>query len=178
MHLNGLALQYIGYQIKRRMLFSLKFFYFFVNLINSNKDFSVQRLVLGTHTSDAEQNYLMIAKVHLPVDDTNIDLRKYDDQKGGILSHVSLLPLLCHYYNYNHFTSLYHLPLLVEVGGFGTVSEKIEIEQRINHNGEVNRARAMPQNPTIIATKTNMSDVYIFDYTRVRGPLFNPLAIY
>ena len=54
-----------------------------------------------------------------------------------------------------------------EVGGFGAVSEKIEIEQRINHNGEVNRARAMPQNPTIIATKTATSEVFIFDYTRV-----------
>lgn len=47
------------------------------------------------------------------------------------------------------------------------MNEKIEIEQRINHHGEVNRARAMPQNPTIIATKTVTSDVYIFDYTRV-----------
>eukprot|EP00026_Physarum_polycephalum_P009356 Phypoly_transcript_09477.p1 GENE.Phypoly_transcript_09477~~Phypoly_transcript_09477.p1 ORF type:complete len:444 (+),score=86.28 Phypoly_transcript_09477:166-1332(+) len=103
--------------------------------IQSNKEFSVQRLVLGTHTSDAEQNYLMIAKVHLPLDDANIDPRKYDDQKG-------------------------------EVGGFGAVSEKIEIEQRINHSGEVNRARAMPQNPTIIATKTVTSDVFLFDYTR------------
>ncbi len=47
------------------------------------------------------------------------------------------------------------------------MSEKIEIEQRINHNGEVNRARAMPQNPTIIATKSASREVYIFDYTRV-----------
>lgn len=103
--------------------------------IQSNKEFSVQRLVLGTHTSDAEQNYLMIAKVHLPIEDANIDPRKYDDQKG-------------------------------EVGGFGAVSEKIEIEQRINISSEVNRARAMPQNPTIIAVRSASSDVYIFDYTR------------
>lgn len=50
---------------------------------HQNKEFSVQRLILGTHTSDAEQNYLMIARVHLPVEDTPIDSRKYDDQKGG-----------------------------------------------------------------------------------------------
>ncbi|VDI39872.1 Hypothetical predicted protein [Mytilus galloprovincialis] len=37
-------------------------------------------------------------------------------------------------------------------GGFGSVSGKIEI--KINHKGEVNRARYMPQNPCIIATKT------------------------
>jgi histone-binding protein RBBP4 len=50
----------------------------------------VQRLVLGTHTSDAEQNYLMIAKVHLPLDDANIDPRKYDDQKGGVPNFSSI----------------------------------------------------------------------------------------
>lgn len=103
--------------------------------LHQNKEFSVQRLILGTHTSDAEQNYLMIARVHLPVEDTPIDTRKYDDQKG-------------------------------EVGGFGSVSEKIEIIQKINHEGEVNRARSMPQNTNLIATKTPSSDVFIFDYTK------------
>lgn len=57
----------------------------------SNKEFSEQKLILGTHTSDAEQNYLMIAKVHLPIEDANIDPRKYDDQKGGNIQQISLL---------------------------------------------------------------------------------------
>uniref|UniRef100_A0A670I7D5 Uncharacterized protein n=1 Tax=Podarcis muralis TaxID=64176 RepID=A0A670I7D5_PODMU len=43
---------------------------------------------------------------------------------------------------------------------------KIEIEIKINHEGEVNRARYMPQNPCIIATKTPSSDVLVFDYTK------------
>lgn len=46
-----------------------------------------------------------------------------------------------------------------EFGGFGSVSGKIEIEIKINHEGEVNRARYMPQNPCVIATKTPSSDV-------------------
>lgn len=46
------------------------------------------------------------------------------------------------------------------------MSGKIEIEIKINHEGEVNRARYMPQNPTIIATKTPTSDVLVFDYTK------------
>lgn len=54
----------------------------------------------------------------------------------------------------------------VEFGGFGSVSGKIEIEIKINHEGEVNRARYMPQNPCIIATKTPTSDVLVFDYTK------------
>jgi len=53
------------------------------------------------------------------------------------------------------------------VGGFGAVSEnKIEIFQRINHDGEVNRIRYMPQNQTVIATKTVSGEVYIFDCTK------------
>jgi len=53
-----------------------------------------------------------------------------------------------------------------EFGGFGSVSGKIEIEIKINHEGEVNRARFMPQNPCVIATKTPSCDVLVFDYTQ------------
>merc|ERR1711971_1472344 len=97
------------------------------------KDYSVHRLILGTHTSD-EQNHLLIASVQLPNEDAQFDASHYDNEKG-------------------------------EFGGFGSVSGKIEIE--INHEGEVNRARYMPQNPCVIATKTPSSDVLVFDYTKV-----------
>ena len=46
------------------------------------------------------------------------------------------------------------------------MSGKIEIDIKINHEGEVNRARYMPQNACVIATKTPSSDVLIFDYTK------------
>lgn len=98
------------------------------------KDYSIQRMILGTHTSD-EQNHLLIASVQLPNEDAQFDASQYDSEKG-------------------------------EYGGFGTVNGKIEIDIKINHEGEVNRARCMPQNPQIIATKTPSSDVLIFDYTK------------
>merc|ERR1712152_59291 len=98
------------------------------------KDYSVHRLILGTHTSD-EQNHLLIASVQLPNEDAQFDSSHYDNEKG-------------------------------EFGGFGSVSGKIEIEIKINHEGEVNRARFMPQNPCVIATKTPSSDVLVFDYTK------------
>jgi histone-binding protein RBBP4 len=98
------------------------------------KDYSVHRLILGTHTSD-EQNHLLIASVQLPNEDFQFDASHYDNEKG-------------------------------EFGGFGSVSGKIEIEIKINHEGEVNRARYMPQNPCVIATKTPSSDVLVFDYTK------------
>ena len=43
-------------------------------------------------------------------------------------------------------------------------NERIQVELQINHQGEVNRARYMPQSHKIIATKTTSSDVHIFDY--------------
>ena len=46
------------------------------------KDYSSHRLILGTHTTDGDQNYLMIAEVKLPNEDTEIDVRKYDEERG------------------------------------------------------------------------------------------------
>jgi WD40 repeat protein len=77
----------------------------------------------------------MLAKVKLPLDSSNIDGRKYDEQRG-------------------------------EIGGFGAVPEKIEIAQRIVHDGEVNRARYLPSKPNVIATKCVSGAVAIFDYTK------------
>jgi hypothetical protein len=37
------------------------------------KDYSIHRLLLGTHTSEAEPNYLQIAEVHLPNDNVTYD---------------------------------------------------------------------------------------------------------
>ncbi|KAF4797899.1 histone-binding protein RBBP4 [Turdus rufiventris] len=53
-----------------------------------------------------------------------------------------------------------------EFGGFGSVTGKMETEIKINHEGEVNRARYMPQNSFIIATKTPSADVLVFDYIK------------
>ena len=43
---------------------------------------------------------------------------------------------------------------------------KIQVVQQINHEGEVNRARYMPQNSFLIATKTISAEVYVFDYSK------------
>lgn len=47
-------------------------------------NYSIQKMVLGTHTSDNYQNHLMIAEVKLPLEDTEIDARKYDDDSQGM----------------------------------------------------------------------------------------------
>merc|ERR1712013_260640 len=98
------------------------------------KDYSVHRLILGTHTSD-EQNHLLLANVQLPSGDSHEDQDK---------------------------------------GGFGSVSGKIEVDLKINHEGEVNRARYMPQNPSVIATKTPTSEVLVFDTSKQREAQQDP----
>jgi histone-binding protein RBBP4 len=49
----------------------------------SGKDHSVQKMILGTHTSDNERNYLMLAQVQLPLplDDAEADANHAN--KGG-----------------------------------------------------------------------------------------------
>lgn len=54
-----------------------------------------------------------------------------------------------------------------QVGGFGAAAGKVQVVQQINHAGEVNRARVMPQNSFIIATKT----------VRLRNGLRQPAAV-
>ena len=97
--------------------------------------FSQQKLLMGTHTASGEQNHLLIADVRLPKEDTEIDARKFDEDKG-------------------------------ELGGFGGLTGKLNVTIRINHDGEVNRARYMPQEPLVIATKTVSSSVLVFDVTK------------
>lgn len=43
---------------------------------------------------------------------------------------------------------------------------KIDIKIKIAHEGEVNRARVMPQNKFIVATKSPSSTVFVFDYSK------------
>ncbi|KAH0916476.1 hypothetical protein HID58_030922, partial [Brassica napus] len=46
-----------------------------------------------------------------------------------------------------------------EFGGFGCATGKVQIIQQINQEGEVNRARYIPQYPFVIATKTVNAEV-------------------
>ncbi|CAF1262549.1 unnamed protein product [Adineta steineri] len=47
--------------------------------------------------------------------------------------------------------------------GSGLIKREIKVDLKINHEGEVRCARYMPQNSQIIATKTSLPDVLIFN---------------
>lgn len=55
-----------------------------------DRDVSIHKLLLGTHTSGSEPNYLMVADVALPLAGTEIDARRYDDERGEVVGHKHL----------------------------------------------------------------------------------------
>jgi hypothetical protein len=62
---------------------------FSVFLRPEGKDYSIHRLILGTHTSD-EQNHLLIASVQLPNEDAQFDAAHYDNEKGGDIKTITV----------------------------------------------------------------------------------------
>lgn len=108
---------------------------------SASKPYTTHRLLLGTHTSGQAQDYLQIASVQIPkrtnaTGAEKLDRADYDDERGELGGHT--------------------IP----------PAPRIQIIQKINHEGEVNRARYMPQNPDLIATKAVTGEVLIFDRTK------------
>lgn len=48
------------------------------------KNYSKQKLLLGTHTSEEEQNHLLLAEVHLPTEDSELSSAQYDEESAEI----------------------------------------------------------------------------------------------
>lgn len=133
----------------------------------------VQRLVLGTHTDGEEPNYLMVAEVYLPLPEgsgittaTNSDSAQHETPAaaaagggGGVTTAVTdnidgdfLMDARGRRARYENDTP-----------EGGREMERVRIVQKICHPHEVNRARCMPQRPTVIATKGTMPEVLVFD---------------
>ncbi|EGZ24315.1 hypothetical protein PHYSODRAFT_556908 [Phytophthora sojae] len=54
-----------------------------------------------------------------------------------------------------------------ELGDYNNAAKrKIKTSLRINHDGEVNRARCMPSDEFIVATKTPQAEVHVFDISK------------
>lgn len=50
--------------------------------------------------------------------------------------------------------------------GYGAINSKVENFIKIPHDGDINKARLMPQNPFLIATKSSNNKVLLFDYEK------------
>ena len=93
------------------------------------KDYSIQRLLIGTHTAEEEPtNNLEVHSVNWPLDAAKTGR---EEPKPG-----------------------YH------------EKENLSLDQQLMHDGEVNKARFMPQSHNVVATKTISGEVHVFDMYR------------
>ncbi|EGR27354.1 multicopy suppressor of ira1, putative, partial [Ichthyophthirius multifiliis] len=90
---------------------------------NQNENNITHKLLLATHTSQQENDYLLLASVTLPIEQQ--ELQDKNQHK-----------------NYKNL---------------------IKIDKKIMHQNESNRARIMPQNAKIIASKIINGEVHIFN---------------
>ncbi|PIN13170.1 Nucleosome remodeling factor, subunit CAF1/NURF55/MSI1 [Handroanthus impetiginosus] len=102
----------------------------------TGNDYLVQKMILGTHALGNDRNYLIIAQVGLPLEDTENHAGQHDDDDDD--------------------------DERSEFGLFGCAKGEVQFIQQITHDGEVNRACYMPQDPFIIATRTASTEVYVF----------------
>ena len=103
-----------------------------------------QKMILGTHTSGKEADYLMIAKTYLPISKKNVEsykaLKKEDINKINSMTNEQM------------------------IDEYAKIDKKIEIEKKIRHDGEVNKAKASPIKNNIIAAQSNSGDINLYDY--------------
>lgn len=153
---------------------------------NSKNVAEEHSLLIGTHTSGAEMNYLMVCTVNLPRDDVVVDIgdaagnangkgdgngksgtnEKEENEEAPSKkqkTQEASKPIF-RATNYNEEKN--------ELGGYSSTTAanglvgKIEIRMKIPHDGEVNRARYMPQNHFIVATRGPSPEVYIWDLSK------------
>ncbi|KAI9251363.1 WD40-repeat-containing domain protein [Phascolomyces articulosus] len=101
-------------------------------------NYKIQRLLLGTHTNDDDRNYVQIATVRLPNNDTTTNGKSNDENAMETDDDNN-------------------------TNGTAPYDSHIKIEQKIVHEGEVNRARYQCDNTDMIATKSRAGEVYIFN---------------
>ena len=104
----------------------------------SKELYNVQKLILGTYSEGVNKDYLIIAKIFLP----NLNLKRNNKDIKDYDNEV--------------------------IKEYSKIKNKIEIETKIRHEGEINKAKIMPQieNKQLIATKKNNGELNIYDYLK------------
>lgn len=104
---------------------------------SDNLNFMTQNLILGTNAPPEEQNYLMVVKCRTPNLMDQSGLGNKDFSVSRLSESLLKAGLNC-----------------------------IEIETKIAHPGEINRARCSYAAQNLIATKSVNGNVLLFDYTK------------
>jgi len=125
-------------------------------------------LLLGTHTSPGEMNYLMVASISLPKMSSNMVLDGDTDN-----ANVASKPMSSYDDEKNEIGGFGFSPSGganasggVSGGGSQERTGRVDIKMKIPHKGEVNRARYMPQNHFHVATRGPDPEIYVWDLTK------------
>lgn len=100
-----------------------------------NSDYSVQTLLLGTNTGNAEQDLLIQGKVKFPMEQALISGKIYLDNTKDAAG----------------------------IGLLAKTDNKIEISARVNHDREVLRARMMAKQENFVACKSPSGLISVYD---------------
>jgi WD40 repeat protein len=138
-------------------------------------------LLLGTHTNEGELNYLMVASTVVATNDPVVPESKEnsDSNNNAGSSAAAAAPPQVQFDEDRQ-----------EVGGFGHAGSgsnnsmigKVDTKIKIQHEGEVNRARYMPQNQFMVATRGPSPEVFVFDRSKhpsrpEAGSAFSPQIV-
>jgi histone-binding protein RBBP4 len=105
---------------------------------DSSDEYRLCHLFYGTHTSGEEKNSLIMAKVYLP-------------NQAALKRQLKDRPLR---------------PSETIRKNDESMADKIVVQHQIEHDGEVNRIRHHPKRTNLIATRTPLGQIHIFDKIR------------
>ena len=108
-----------------------------------------QKMILGTFSSGQEEDYLMIANVNLPISKA---VQEFNPPDQSLKKEIE---------NFNKMTN----EQMIEE--YSKNENKIEIEAKLRHDREVNKAKSNPLNWNIIATQTNNGEINIYKYQKL-----------
>ncbi|CRH01780.1 chromatin assembly factor 1 subunit, putative [Plasmodium relictum] len=109
------------------------------NSFKSKTSYFTNKILLGTHTSNQDFEYVYIGEIKFPLYSIKEDVLQYENYTGFISSRKK--------------KKAYSLP-------------SFEIKAKLLHPGEVIRATHLPSNPFFIVTQTNNGNILLFDYTK------------
>lgn len=124
---------------------------------------SKQRLLLGTHTSDEQQNYVLIVEVSLPLQDSELNCFYIDEDGkdvggfGRAPGKIQVVQQINHDGEVNR--ARYGISDAASSGVAMLVVNFLPVKLLCCN-------RYMPQNSFLLATKTVHAEVYIFDYSK------------
>jgi histone-binding protein RBBP4 len=130
-------------------------------------------LLLGTHTDGGEQNYLMVANTVVATYDPVVA----DDNNNKSDSHVA--PQVSYDEDKGEVGGFGNTDGVNSKGNDGCTIGKVDYKMKVRFPGEVNRARAMPQNHFIVAARGPDPNIYVIDRSKhpmrpVEGGHFTP----